>query len=64
MGGDADPSHFLDRMGLAVTVDKQICFVTINPNRVIPFFRLNAVQFVGYAAAELGDLDIEAFPIR
>jgi len=64
VGGDADPGHFLNRMCLVVTVDEQVCFIAINPNRVISFFRLNAEQFVGYPAAELSDIDIEAFPVR
>jgi hypothetical protein len=51
-------------MGLVVTVNEQICFVAINPNRVISFSRPDAEQFVGYPAAELSDMDIEAFPIR
>ena len=62
--GDTDPGHFLNRMCFVVTVDKQVGFIAIYSDCIIPFFRADAVQLVGYTAAELGDADVEAFPIR
>ena len=57
-------SHFLDGMGLVITIDKQICFIAVNPNRIISFIRLNSIQLVGDTAAQLVNPDIETFPVR
>jgi hypothetical protein len=38
-------------LGLIVSVDKKIGLITVDPNGVVAFFRLNPVQFIGYPAA-------------
>jgi hypothetical protein len=50
-GRHADLGHLRLGMGLIVAVDKKITLITVDPNSVVAFFRLNPVQFIGYPTA-------------
>jgi len=43
-------------------VDKKICFVSVDPNRIISLFRAYPVEFVGDAPAQLRYVNIEISP--